>query len=156
MLVIQLKKTDYDTKCTEIEKKLTDHYHHLDEYIITSEFKNLATEDFDVRLKQVNSVTKTDFDDELRSLNQKINSNKKKHLVVENEFKKIKTFDLDYFRGKNHFEEMVYKVIQYFSQCKDIFKKLTILIMFYHGNLKDCSMELLNLLLNLIIVLLQH
>ena len=77
MLVIQLKKTDYDTKCTEIEKKLTDHYHHLDEYIITSEFKNLATEDFDVRLKQVSSVTKTDFDDELRSLNQKINSNKK-------------------------------------------------------------------------------
>ena len=31
MLVIQLKKTDYDTKITETEKKLTDHDH--DKYI---------------------------------------------------------------------------------------------------------------------------
>ena len=35
----------------------------------------------------------------------KNNSNKTKHLLVENEFKKLKTFDSDYFRGKNHFEE---------------------------------------------------
>ena len=32
-------------------------------------------------------------------------SNKTKHLVIENEFKKLKTFDLSYFRGKSHFEE---------------------------------------------------
>ena len=35
----------------------------------------------------------------------KNNSNKTKHLLVENEFKKLKTFDLSYFRCKNHFEE---------------------------------------------------
>ena len=35
----------------------------------------------------------------------KNNSNKTKHLLVENEFKKLKTFDSGYFRGKNHFEE---------------------------------------------------
>ena len=29
----------------------------------------------------------------------KINSNKTKHLQVKNEFKKIQTFDLIYFRG---------------------------------------------------------
>ena len=35
----------------------------------------------------------------------KITANKTKHLKAENELKKIKTFDLSYFRGKNHFEE---------------------------------------------------
>ena len=35
----------------------------------------------------------------------KNNSSKTKHLLVENEFKKLKTFDSGYFRGKNHFEE---------------------------------------------------
>ena len=33
---------------------------------------------------------KTDFDDKLKSLNQKINSNKSKHLLVENQLKKTK------------------------------------------------------------------
>ena len=41
---------------------------------------------FAARLKQANLVTKTDFDDKLKSLNQKINSNKTKHLLVGNEF----------------------------------------------------------------------
>ena len=50
-------------------------------------------------------VTKTDFDDKLKSLNQKINSNKTEHLLVENELKKLKTFDSIYFRDKCHFEE---------------------------------------------------
>ena len=35
----------------------------------------------------------------------KITSNKTKHLLVENELKKLKTFDSIYFRGKNHFED---------------------------------------------------
>ena len=34
-------------------------------------------------------VTKTDFDDKLKNLNQKINSTKTKHLLVENELKKL-------------------------------------------------------------------
>ena len=34
----------------------------------------------------------------------KENSNKTKHLLVENLFKKLKTFDLIYFRSKSHFE----------------------------------------------------
>ena len=32
-------------------------------------------------------------------------ANKSKHLLVENEFKKLKTFDSSYFVGKSHFEE---------------------------------------------------
>ena len=35
----------------------------------------------------------------------KINSNKTKHLLVKNKFKKLQTFDSIYFRGKNYLEE---------------------------------------------------
>ena len=50
-------------------------------------------------------MTKTDFDAKLSSLNRKITSNKTKHVLVENELKKLKTFDSSYFIGKNYFEE---------------------------------------------------
>ena len=39
------------------------------------------------------------------SLNRIITTNKTKHLLVENELDKLKTFDLSYFIGKCHFEE---------------------------------------------------
>ena len=98
-----VKNTDYGTNFSEMENAVADHNH--DEYITTPEFSKLAAEAFDARLKQGNVVTKTEFDDELKSLNQKINSNKTKHLLVENEFKKLQTCDSIYFRGKSHFEE---------------------------------------------------
>ena len=50
-------------------------------------------------------VIKTDFDTKLKNISQKITSSKTKHLLVENEFKKLKPFDSIYFRGKSHFEE---------------------------------------------------
>ena len=46
-----------------------------------------------------------EFDSKLSSLNRKITSNKTKHLLVENELNKLKTFDSSYFIGKSHFEE---------------------------------------------------
>ena len=52
-------------------------------------------------------MTKTDFDAKLSSLNKKITANKSKHLLVENELEKLKTFDSSYFIGKSHFEEDV-------------------------------------------------
>ena len=79
-------------KISEIEKKLTDHNH--DKYITTPEFNKLTAEDFDARVSRANLVTKTDFDDKLKSLNQKTNSNKTKHLLVENELKKLQTFSI--------------------------------------------------------------
>ena len=48
------KKTDYNTKFTEIEKKLTDHSH--DKYITTTEFNKLATDEVNARLLQANLV----------------------------------------------------------------------------------------------------
>ena len=98
-----VKKTDYNTKITEIEKKVTDHNH--DKYITTSEFDNLTGKHFTARLAQANLVTKADFDTKLTSLNRKINSNKTKHLLVENELKNRKIFDSSYFQGKSHLEE---------------------------------------------------
>ena len=74
---------------TEIENKLTNHKQ--DEYITTSEFNNLATNVFNARLAQANLATKTDFDAKLSSLNKKITSNKTKHLLIDNELKKLKT-----------------------------------------------------------------
>ena len=61
------KKTNYNTKITEIEKKLTDHNH--DKYITTPEFNTLAADVFNARLAQANLITKTDFDAKLSSLN---------------------------------------------------------------------------------------
>ena len=50
-------------------------------------------------------ITKTDFNATLSSLNRKIVSNKTKHLVIENELKKLQTFDSIYILGKSHFED---------------------------------------------------
>ena len=87
MLVIQ-SKTDYDTKVSETEKKVTDHNH--DKYITTREFNKFTAEIFAANLSQVNLVIKKDFDNKLISLNIKINSNKTKHLLVENDDIKIR------------------------------------------------------------------
>ena len=40
----------------------------------------------------------------LSSLNRKTTQNKTKHLLVENELNKLKTFDSSYFIGKSRFE----------------------------------------------------
>ena len=77
-----VKKTDYDTKISELEEKFTDRNH--DKYITTPEFNTLAASVFNARLAQLNLMTKTDFDAKLSSLNRKITSNKSKHLLTEN------------------------------------------------------------------------
>ena len=69
------QKIDYDTKISDIEKKVTDH--DRDKYIITSEFNDLTTKRFAARLAQTNLVTKTYFDTKLISFNKKINSKNK-------------------------------------------------------------------------------
>ena len=63
-----------------------------DRYVTTPECNTLAADVSNARLAQANLITKTDFDAKLSSLNRKITSNKSKHLLVENELKKLKTF----------------------------------------------------------------
>ena len=75
MLAIQSKKTDYDTKVSEIEKKITDHKH--DKYITTPEFNKLIAENFAARLVHANLVKTKDFDDKLKNLNKKLTQTNK-------------------------------------------------------------------------------
>ena len=98
-----VKKTDYNTKVTEIENKLNDHNH--DKYITTWEFNKWAADVFIARLAQFNLIRKTDFDIKLSNFDSKIAENKTKNWSIENELKKLKTFDLSSFIGKSHFEE---------------------------------------------------
>ena len=85
-----VKKTNYDTELSELEKKLIDHDY--DKYITAPEFNTLAADVFNARLTQATLIKKTDFDAKLSSLNKKITANKFKHLLVENKLKKLKTF----------------------------------------------------------------
>ena len=98
-----VKNIDYNTKIIKIENKITDHNH--DKYLTTPEFIRLTTENFKARLTQAKLVTKTDFDTKLEDMSKIITSNKTKHLLLQNELKKLKIFDLSYFKGKGHLEE---------------------------------------------------
>ena len=65
----------------------------------------IAANVFNARLAQANLITKTDFDNKLSGLTRKVTADKSKNLLVENELKKLKTFDSSCFIGKSHFEE---------------------------------------------------
>ena len=154
-----VQKTDYDTKISEIEKKLTDQNH--DKYITTPEFNKFTADIFAARLAQANVITKTDFDNKLISLNKKINSNKTKHLLIENEFKKLQTFDSIYFRGKIHFEEDGAQNYLVFQPMYSYFKKISTVgngkhICFSKSKGLSKGLKGLILLLHLIIVLPQN
>ena len=69
-----IKKTDYNTKMSEIENKVNDHDHDHDKYINTPEFNTLAAIVFNARLGQANIIRKTDFDAKLQSLSKRITS----------------------------------------------------------------------------------
>ena len=99
----------------------------------------------------------------MSSLNRKITTNKTKHLLVENELNKLKTFGSSYFISKSHFEEdgtqnyLVFQpIIRYFkvNTISNTFDTIYFII-FHHGNLKNYLLKVLNRLRRLIIVLLQ-
>ena len=110
LLVIKSKKTDCNTKLSEIAKKIF--YHNHDKYITTLEFDQFTAEIFALRLKRTNLVGKSDianlvnktyFDETLKNLNKKITSNKTKNVLVENEFKKLQTFNSSLSIGQSYF-----------------------------------------------------
>ena len=98
-----VKKTNYNTKITEIQKIFTDHNHN--KRITTPYFNALVADAFNTRLAHLNLITKTDFDAKWSSFNRKITANKTKIFLVENELNKRKNFDSIYFIGKSHFKE---------------------------------------------------
>ena len=58
----------------------------------------------------------------MSSLKRQITANKTKHLPVENELKRLKTFDSSYFIGKSHFEEDGNQNYLVFQQMNKYFK----------------------------------
>ena len=153
-----VKKTDYNTKISEIENKVNDHNH--DKYITTPEFNTMAADVFQARLAaQTDLMRKPDFDFKLKGISDRVAKNKTKYLLVENELKKLQKFDAAYFRGKSHFEEDGTQSYVVFSQSTDFLKGLQVLvvvIIYPFGNLKVCRMKSLILLLHLTIKLLQN
>ena len=61
----------------------------------------------------------------MSSLNRKITQNKSKHLLIENELNKLKTFDSGYFIGKSHFEEDGTQNYLVFEPINKYFKLIT-------------------------------
>ena len=71
-------RTVLNTKISEADNKIPDN----SKYVTTDGFNKLTAEDFAARLKQADSVNKTDFDDELTSFNKRITLNKTKNVEV--------------------------------------------------------------------------
>ena len=98
-----VKKTDYNTKISEIENKVNNHNHA--KYITTPEFNTMAATAFKARLAaEADLIRKPDFDSRLKQISDRVTKNKTKHLLVENELKKLQTLDSSYFLGRSYFD----------------------------------------------------
>ena len=72
--------------------------------LITKTNFNTKSTEIEGNIPGVSSlIKKTDFDAKLKAISNRVTKNKSKHLLVENELKKLKRLDLSYFRGKNYF-----------------------------------------------------
>ena len=89
------------------------------------------------------------------NLNEKINSNKIKHVLVENELKKLQTFELSLV-GQSYFNN---DGVQLYLIFQPIPKIVTTFLVFqtqsHNGNLRDCQMKKLCLLIQQVKVFLQ-
>ena len=99
-----VKKTDYNTKISEIENKVNDHNH--GKFITTPEFNTMAADTFKASLAaQTDLIRKPGFDFKLKDISYRVTKNKTKYLLVENKQKELQKLDAAYFRGKCHFKE---------------------------------------------------
>ena len=97
-----VRNTDYDTKISKVENKVHDH----DKYITIPEFNTMLASTFNARLAaQTDLIRKPEFDAKLKGISDRVTKNKTKHLLVENELKKLKTLDLIYCGDKKFFED---------------------------------------------------
>ena len=129
-----VKKTDYNTKITEIENKIPDVSNLATKTALTSVKNNvpdvsgLATKttltnlsnivpdintlikksDYDTKIREIENkyVSNTGFDSKLAQVNviTKINFDAK-IIELEKNIKKLQTFDSSHFKGKNYFDE---------------------------------------------------
>ena len=93
---VKKKNTDFDSKITEVEGKIPN---------ISGLATNSSLTAVENKIPDITSlVTKTDFDAKLKAISDRVTKNKSKDLLLDNELKKLKTFNVDYFEGRNYFE----------------------------------------------------
>ena len=90
--------TVLNKKIKEVQNKIPGHA----KYITAQEFNKLTTNILAARLKQANLVSKTNFDDKLRSFNRKITSKKTKYLEVQRKIS-LTTNDYNFSLGTIYF-----------------------------------------------------
>ena len=111
-----VKKADFNSKITEVEGKIPS---------INGLATNSALTVVENKIPDATSLgTKTDFDAKLKAISNRVTKNKSKHLLVENELKNVKTFDLSYLRGKNYFEESGTLIYLIFQPIEKYFKRI--------------------------------
>ena len=120
-----VKKTDYDTKIVELEKRIPDH----EKYITTNDFtaNTFSGSIFDERLKQAKLVTNIDLNTVKRSI---INNEEK--------IEKMQIFDLSCFLGQKIFGDDGFQnmfVYQRTFSTLDIKKQM--MNIFLPGNQKE-------------------
>ena len=109
------KKTYFNSKITEVEDKIPSTSGLATKCALTAvenkipDVSGLATvsalTDIENKIPDVtNLVTKTDFDAKLKEISDRVTKNKSKDLLLDNELKKLKTFNADYLEGRNYFE----------------------------------------------------
>ena len=99
------------------------------------------------------------MESKLQDISKIITSNKTEHFLVENELKKLKTFDLSYFKGNGHFEEDGTQNYLVFKPMQKYFKRIAGAASgnyTYFWKSKGLSDEGLILILHLLIILLQN
>ena len=90
-----VQKTVLNIKIGEVENKFSNNSKNF----TTQEFNKLTAESFAARLKQVDIVNKTDFDNKRTSFNRGTTSNKVKHLKVQKKQNSLITNDHNLFLG---------------------------------------------------------
>ena len=110
-----VKKTDFNSKITEAKGKIPSMSGLATSSALTAvenkipDVSSLATTSaltaVENKIPDVTSlVTKTDFHTKLKAASDRLTKNKSKDLLFDTELKKLKTFDTDYFVGRNYFE----------------------------------------------------
>ena len=91
-----VKKTDFNSKITEVEGKIPS----ISGLATTSGLTAVEN-----KIPNVTSLVTIDgFDAKIKAISDRVTKIKSKDLLLDNELKKLKAFDTDYFVGANYFE----------------------------------------------------
>ena len=148
------KKTDFNAKITEVQGKIPSISGLATSFALTAvenkipDISRLATSSALTAVENkkpdiTGLVTKIDFDSKLKAISDRVTKNKSKHLLVDNELKKLKALDLNYFKGKNYFEESGSQIYLTFQPINKYFKRTfgVMANIFLFGNLEVFLME---------------